>query len=118
MLKLLGLSTLQCLLLTSAQVFLKIAMARMGAFEWSWSFFGRNLTNWPLAASGITIVGASLLWFYILKVFPFSQAYPMISISYVFGMLAAIFIFHETIPLTRWLGVMLIIGGVILIARQ
>jgi undecaprenyl phosphate-alpha-L-ara4N flippase subunit ArnE len=32
-------------------------------------------------------------------------------------MLAAVFIFHESIPLTRWLGVLLIMGGCVLIAR-
>jgi undecaprenyl phosphate-alpha-L-ara4N flippase subunit ArnE len=45
------------------------------------------------------------------------MAYPMISLSYVFGMLAAMFIFHETIPLTRWVGVALIILGCIFVAK-
>jgi undecaprenyl phosphate-alpha-L-ara4N flippase subunit ArnE len=45
------------------------------------------------------------------------MAYPMISLSYVFGMLAAIFIFHESIPAARWIGVFLIMSGCVLIAR-
>ena len=45
------------------------------------------------------------------------MAYPLASMSYVFGMLAAIFIFHEEVPLTRWLGVVLIMGGCYFIAK-
>ena len=45
------------------------------------------------------------------------MAYPMVSLSYVFGMLAALLFFHETIPPTRWLGVFLIITGCFLVAK-
>lgn len=118
MLKLLLLSLLQCLLLTTSQVFLKFAMSSMGSFGFRWAYFKELLTNWQFACSGITIAGASVIWFYIIKHFDFSQAYPMISISYVFGMLAAVLLFREAIPPTRWIGVALIISGVILVAKQ
>jgi undecaprenyl phosphate-alpha-L-ara4N flippase subunit ArnE len=45
------------------------------------------------------------------------MAYPMISLSYVFGMFAAMIFFHEEISTTRWVGVACIIIGCILIAR-
>ena len=51
------------------------------------------------------------------KHFPISAAYPLLSLSYVMGLLAAAFIFHEHIPLTRWIGVALILVGVFLVAR-
>ena len=60
---------------------------------------------------------ASLIWFYILKHFDFSVAYPLISISYLIGMVAAFFVFHETIPFTRWIGVVLIMVGVFLVTK-
>jgi drug/metabolite transporter (DMT)-like permease len=117
MLRLILLSTLQSLFLVGTQVFLKLAVQRMGTFIWAWEFFKSQLTNWPLAASGICVATATFLWMYILKLYDFSMAYPMISISYIFGMLAAMFIFHETIPVTRWIGVILIMAGVIFVAR-
>ena len=43
--------------------------------------------------------------------------YPMISLSYVFGMVAAIVFFHEQVSLTRWVGVFCIIMGCCLIAK-
>jgi undecaprenyl phosphate-alpha-L-ara4N flippase subunit ArnE len=45
------------------------------------------------------------------------MAYPMISLSYVFGMLAAWLIFDEHISVSAWLGIALIMGGCCLIAR-
>ena len=37
--------------------------------------------------------------------------------SYVFGMLASILIFHESVGWMQWLGVFLVMTGVILIAQ-
>ena len=54
---------------------------------------------------------------YILKNYEFSKAYPLVSISSILGILAAIVIFNETIPVLRWVGVTLIIIGVIFVAR-
>ena len=59
-----------------------------------------------------------MLWLYILKHYPLSQAYPLISLSYVMGMLAAVFVFHEAVPLVRWLGVGLIMAGVVMVSYQ
>ena len=115
--KLILLSTIQCLFLAGGQVCLKFAVNRMPKFSLAWSFFSELLTNWWLLGSGACMAGATVLWLYMIKHFDFSMVYPMISISYVFGMLAAIYIFHETVPGTRWLGVLLIMGGVILVAK-
>ncbi|MDR2041627.1 MAG: EamA family transporter [Tannerella sp.] len=117
MLKLLFYSTLQSLCLVSGQIFLKVALAQIGKFSLSRQFVREALTTWQLAASGLCMALASLLWFHILKHYAFSVAYPMISISYIFGLLAAVFVFHESIPLTRWIGVFLIMGGVVLVAK-
>ena len=117
MLKLISLAVVKSALLSGGQVLPKFALEKMGKFEWTWRFFGDLLVNWWFLGTGICYASATVLWMYILKKFPFSMAYPMISLSYVFGMLAAVFIFHESIPLTRWLGVLLIMGGCVLIAR-
>ena len=34
------------------------------------------------------------------------------------GMLAAVFVFHEAVPLVRWLGVGLIMAGVVMVSYQ
>lgn len=115
--RLIILSIIQSILLCGGQVLLKFALNKMGTFSWTSDFFVRNLTNWWFLGCGICYAAATALWMYIVKNFPFSMAYPMISLSYVFGMIAAMWFFHEQIPLVRWVGVFLIMSGCVLIAK-
>jgi len=115
--KILLYSLVQSTLLVGGQVFLKFALMRMPAFGWTRTFWLSLLSNWQFAACGLFFGAASLLWMYIVKVFPFSMAYPMVSLSYVMGMLAAIMFFHEEVSAVRWLGVAFIVLGCFLIAK-
>jgi len=117
MFKLITYTAVQSLFLAFGQVFLKLAMMRMDKFSFTWKFFKEVLQNWPFAACGASMLIATLLWLYILKHFEFSVAYPLTSISYIIGMLAAMFVFHEAIPFTRWIGVFLIMIGVFLVVK-
>ena len=112
--RIIPLAVFQSLLLTGGQVFLKFALMRMAPFGWNRAFWSSVFVNWQFAVCGLLFLAASLLWIYIVKAFPFSMAYPLVSLSYVFGMLAAILIFREEVPLTRWLGVLLIMAGCML----
>jgi drug/metabolite transporter (DMT)-like permease len=118
MLKLISLVTIQCFLLTTSQVFLKKALVEFGKFHFSFDFFKTVFTNLSFALSGISIALATFIWVYVLKKYEFSLAYPLISLSYVFGLLAAYFIFHETIYWTRWVGVFIILIGVFLVVQK
>ena len=114
---LLSLALIQSFLLAMGQVMLKFGLLRMEPFGWNLSFWRSALVNWQFALCGILSGSATLLWFYIIKHFPFSMAYPMVSLSYVLGMVAAILVFHEEVSPTRWLGVLLIMAGCYLIAK-
>ena len=86
-------------------------------FSWTGAFWRSVFVNWQFAACGLCYGVGSLLWLYIIKHFPFSMAYPMVSLSYVFGMIAAIVFFHEPVSITKWIGVLLIMAGCYLIAK-
>ena len=116
-LKLLPLALLQCILLTSGQVLMKIGLTKVGDFSFTWDYFARLFTNWQFCCCGLCYAAGSILWMYIVKHFPFSMADPMVSLSYVMGMFAAIIFFKEHIPLERWIGVFLILTGCVLIAK-
>ncbi len=107
----------QSLLLAGGQVFLKIALQKMLPFGWYKSFWASVFLNWQFAVCGLLFAAASILWMYIIKHFPLATAYPMVSLSYVFGMLAAIVIFHEEVSASKWVGVVLIIIGCYCIAK-
>ncbi|MDR2684598.1 MAG: EamA family transporter [Prevotellaceae bacterium] len=115
--KVILLTTVQCLLLASGQVCFKLAVEKITKLQFSWVYLYEILTNWWLLLSGICLASATVLWGYVLKHFEFSVAYPVTAFSYIFGMLAAVFIFHEHVPPMRWIGAALIILGVIFIAK-
>jgi undecaprenyl phosphate-alpha-L-ara4N flippase subunit ArnE len=115
--KVILLTILQCFLLASGQVCFKFAVEKITKFTFSWAYAVDILTNWWLLASGICLISATVLWGFILKHFEFSVAYPITAFAYVFGVVAAALIFHESIPLTRWLGVLIIMIGVYFVAK-
>lgn len=115
--QLLGLSLLQSIMLSLGQLSLKLALGHMLPFECSLRFWTHMLTNWWFLLCGIMFGGASLLWMYILKHWPLSMAYPMVSMSYVIAMIMAVLFLHESIAWNRWLGVGLIMLGCVLVAK-
>lgn len=117
MLKIIPIALLQGILMCSGQIVLKIALNRLPSFAWTRHFWYQVLIDWPLALSGLLWGAAALLWMYMVKNFPFGTIYPMLSLSYVFGILAAIFIFHEEVSPIKWTGVFLIMIGCILITK-
>lgn len=114
---LLPLSVLQAVLLAGGQVLVKIALQHMPRMEMSWAFVGSQLTNWWWLACGLCFGGATILWAYILKHYPFSLAYPMSSMAYIFGMIAAMVVFHEQVSPMAWVGICLIMLGCYFIAH-
>jgi drug/metabolite transporter (DMT)-like permease len=117
MLKLIGLAIVQSFFLMLSQVFLKLAVAQFGAFQFTFAFIKSVFGNIYMIISGITITTAISLWVYILKHYPFSIAYPLGSISYIFGLVAAVIVFHEHVSPYRWLGVCIIIVGIYFITK-
>lgn len=71
----------------------------------------------PHIWGGLVLYGiATVMWLYVLKKLPLSLAYPLQSLAYVLGMVAAVYLFHETVPLQRWIGAAIILIGVIVLA--
>lgn len=109
--KIVPLALLQSLFLCGGQVLLKLGVTASGPFRWSWPFLRAQLTNWWFLACGLSFGAATVLWMYLLKHFPFSIVYPLSALSYVFGMIAALLVFHEQVSWNQWLGVLLIMTG-------
>jgi drug/metabolite transporter (DMT)-like permease len=66
----------------------------------------------------IFYVLASLLWLVILSQEELSFVYPMISIGYIITAVLSKLFFHESLTLFRFLGILLIFGGVYLIVLK
>ena len=106
------LELIQTFLLCVSQTAVKVAMSHTGPFNWSWKYFGSMFINFPMILAGICAIVAMAMWFYMLKHWDLSLAYPMQSIAYIWGMLASAWFLHETIVPSRWIGVVLIMAGV------
>lgn len=58
---------------------------------------------------------SALVYFYVISRAHLSWAYGMGGLSYIFAVIMAA-IFVENVPLLRWIGVVVITGGVFLVA--
>ena len=72
----------------------------------------------PIILAGIAmyIVG-TLIWLVVLSRMELSFAYPLVATTYVFTPLLAHLLLGEPIPALRWLGIGLILVGVVFVAR-
>ena len=82
MLRLLLLVLIQSVFLCGGQVLMKLALKAAGDATFSWQFILSQLTNWWWLGCGMSFTIAGVMWMYILKHYPFSQAYPLSSMAY------------------------------------
>ena len=112
-----------CLLLMSVltsvagQFFLKAGATKLGKvnIDNAVSHIIRIITI-PELMGGLAFYGlGALAYILLLTRVNLSIAGPSISLVYVFSVLLGYFVFKESIPITRLVGLSLIIGGVILV---
>jgi drug/metabolite transporter (DMT)-like permease len=61
---------------------------------------------------------ATGIWIYLLSKLPLSFLYPLQSLAYVFGAIAAVYLFQENVSIMRWVGIGIIIVGVAVVAKS
>lgn len=99
-----------CTLLTStAQIFYKLAADRL-EFD-----IIKIITNYYLIG-GLAIYGVAVVILLIaLKGGELSVLYPIIATSYIWVSLLSMYFFKEVMNLYKWVGIFIIIGGIVLI---
>ena len=115
-----ALALLCCLLFTVGQMLCKLgvnqALIRERAGTLSVVF---QALATPYAIAGLfTYAVATVVWFYLLSRFDFSYVYPFMSLTFILALLASRFVLRETVPANRWIGVAVIVLGVILSGRK
>ncbi|WP_342672441.1 EamA family transporter [Paenibacillus tianmuensis] len=100
------------LLLVSGQILFKFGLQKIGGFDLV------KVAVSPFIISGLALyVVATVLWFIVLTKMSLSVAYPLQSLAYILGLIAAWFFFGEVITMTKWVGVAAILFGAYMIAK-
>ncbi len=106
----------QLLLKAGARSAGEITLSAGGAALWRTA---SGLAMHPGILGGLACYAVSVVvWIVALSRVPVSIAYPMLSIGYVVNALLAWWLFGENVNLQRWLGIGVIIVGVVIVARS
>ena len=101
------------------QFFLKNGAKQLGGVTASnlWGHILGIATNFNLVVGLVFYAGAAVLYILMLTRLPLSVLGPAVSLQYVLAILMGKYIFGEVIPMYRWIGIGLIVGGVVLVIR-
>jgi multidrug transporter EmrE-like cation transporter len=113
---------LSVLLGVAGQLLLKYGVGTLGQLDIA---TGRILqTAWRVATTpgiigGVLCYGLSMVfWIYALSKVDLSFAYPFVSLSQLLILFSSWLLFREKVDLSRFIGVMVIAVGVLLVARS
>ena len=104
----------------SANVLIKSGMRRLELEGLGRVMVARQILTNGAVLGGIILFGLNVLSYaYVLNKIPLSQAYPiMTSVGFLIVVSASVYFFGETLDIYQILGLVLILGGVILIASR
>lgn len=109
-------------LATAGQLMLKTGMARVGYI--GIERLGKPLqVVWEVVRTwqvlfGLTMFALSAVtWLVVISRVPLSLAYPFAGITYVLLALFSQFVLKEHVPYLRWIGIALIVTGVVIVGR-
>ncbi|MDR1702531.1 MAG: EamA family transporter [Sporomusaceae bacterium] len=82
------------------------------------TLISKAIAAWPIGL-GLVLYGLStILWIYMLRSVELSYAYPLLSLGYVLVFTASYFLFNEPIGVMRLSGLVLILAGIVLVAKS
>ncbi len=109
-------------LATTGQLLLKTGMGRVGYVDTHritrpLQLLGQVVRTWQVVLGLTLFVLSAVAWLIVVSRVPLSFAYPFVGITYVLLALFGKFVLKEHVPNLRWLGVALIVAGVVLVGR-
>jgi len=106
------------------QLLLKMGMTQVGSLE-AKGGLGGLVQMGVQVFSNLKVLGgfaayglSSLFWIVVLSKIDLSLAYPMLALNYVLVPLTAWLFLNEQVPPLRWLGIGVVILGVVVISRS
>ena len=114
---------LSALLTVAANLLMRAGILRAGGFHLDLYTIREpilSLLRQPLFLVGVVLYGtAAIVWFRVLSFENLSNSYPLlVSLTFALVTLGAAFFFHEQISLLKIVGLLVILGGIIMVASN
>jgi len=107
---------LTILFTVTGQLLLKYATVELGQMPGRGKELGKfalkAYTNWKVIAGMFSALVASFTWLGAVSRSDISFAYPFMGLAIVLVLAVSPLLFGETVPLTRWIGVLLVCAGI------
>lgn len=87
------------------------------AFERPGWFGVAALSSWWTWAGIVCYIASFLSWLHVLRFVPLSIAFPLINVVHVLVPLGALLFLHEPVSFRRWIGIGLILVGILAIMQ-
>jgi len=94
---------------------LKVASGQLKLGNGIWTAALSYITNINIILSLLCFATSTIMWIFVLRKLELSIAYPMVSLGYIITMTLAFLFLHEPLRLTKFIGTLLIISGVVVI---
>ncbi|MBA2430972.1 MAG: EamA family transporter, partial [Chthoniobacterales bacterium] len=103
---------------TVSELFLKRGAIDTAHISEQWGWTGVTGLASPYVWVGIIfVIGSFLTWLYVLKHLPLSVAFPASQVVHVTIPVSSWLVLGEQIISVRWLGILLVLAGLALVAR-
>ncbi|MBR7212459.1 transporter [Pseudomonas sp. B2021] len=102
---------------SAGQLFTKVAGDQLGPMDFSWQWLVDVARNPGILAAIASYLGAFFVWMLILRRSSLSLAFPLSSLVFVAVLLGSWLGLGEHISALHWVGVVVIIGGIALLAE-
>jgi drug/metabolite transporter (DMT)-like permease len=105
----------------AGQTVMKIGVSAPGAAEATTNLGSLVLLilRSPLVLLGLVLYGiGALAWIAVLSRLDLSLAYPFLALNFVLITLSSRLFLGEVVPAIRWAGILVIVGGILLVARS
>lgn len=105
----------------AGQTFLKLGVSQPGAADAAGGLLSlvTLIMRSPLVLLGLALYGVgAVAWIAVLARLDLSLAYPFLALNFVLVTVSSRFLLNESVPAMRWLGILVICGGIILVSRS
>ncbi len=99
-------------------ILMKMWAKDLPIFSLSFSYFYAMFTNIYILLSYFLYFIPALIWTYLLTKYPISFVQPILALTYVITPIFAIIFIWESVPIMRWLWIVIIIFWVFLVSQS